>query len=310
MKTNEIVEGGRFTPEFYLDSGSILVNQQLNSNGWPAGSMIHLYSSQEGSFKTSLALHGMINAQDRGMRVGFVDAEKSLDVEWAKSMGLSDDPDLWVYSMPEDGETALQHTETMIEDYGCKVVVLDSVDASQPSKYHEEEYGDAVMMVHAKLMNKFARRISGVLKNNQAICFAINQMRTAGGNGMSYNKPSGGKGLPFYSALNMEMRRNTSPSNLVGAMDIPLLFRIRRSKIGRSFRDIETIGRQGVGIDRSGELVQLALNVDFLQRAGSWYKGKKNEDGKRETVGQHIDLAREYVKEHEQEILELANAQS
>lgn len=304
MKTDEIIEGGFFVPEYYLDSGSHLFNRELTHKGIPAGSLVHLYSGGEGSFKTSLALHGARAAQEAGFRVGFVDAEKSFDPEWASNMGVSTDKENWVYAMPSSGEKAFEFVESMIKDFGCKVVILDSIDAAQPEKYNEEDYGDAVMMVHAKLVNKFSRRIGALIKDHQAIVYVINQMRAGGGGHMVYNVASGGKGLPFYSTINVEMARMKSPSTLVGLDQIDIKLRIRRSKMGRSFRDIETIAVQGVGFDRDAELVKLAIEKGLIVRSGSWYKlAEKDEKGKQKVLGQHIDLAKEWAVEHKEEIL-------
>lgn len=303
IKTDEIVAGGSYTPEYILPTGSYQLDEILNKGGYPSGSMIHLYSSQEGSFKTSFALMGAVNAQERGHKVGFVDAEKSLDISWAEGIGINSSEDKWVYSMPTTGEIALQHVETMIEDHECKVVILDSIDACQPSKYMDGDYGESVMMVHAKLIGKFARRITGLCKDNDAIVYVINQMRTAGGTNMTYNKPSGGKGLPFYSTINIEMRRTTSPAGLVGEIDIPLQMRVRRSKMGASFRDIETYGIQGLAIDAEAELVKMAMQNALLEKNGSWYKTIPQGDEKAETIGQQLDLAREWAVQHKDQIL-------
>jgi recombination protein RecA len=298
IKTDQIVAGGSYKPKYSLPSGSYQLDELLTRRGFPSGSMIHLYSSQEGAFKTAFALMGAINMQARGEKVGFVDAEKSLDTAWGENFGLKTDKDSWVYSMPTNGEIALQHVETMITEHDCKVVILDSIDACQPSKYIEGEYGESVMMVHAKLINKFARRITGLCKDHDAIVYVINQMRTAGGGNMTYNKPSGGKGLPFYSTINIEMKRDGSPSSFVGEIDIPLVMRIRRSKMAASFRDIETFGRQGMAIDADAELVKIATQNALIERAGSWYRTVTEGDEKPTAIGQSLDDAKEWVREN------------
>jgi len=298
MKTNEIVAGGKYTPKMIIPSGSLMLDRVLNKGGYPTGSMIHYYSGQEGAFKTALSLMGLMNMQAEGERVGFVDAENSLDVEWAQNIGIDINEDRWVYSMPTSGEIALEHVEQMIIEHECKAIVLDSIDACQPAKYQESEYGESSMMIHAKLINKFARRIIGLCKDHDAIVFVINQMRTAGGSGMTYNKPSGGKGLPFYSTINIEMRRSKSPSNLIGVRNIPLTINIKRSKLGRSFLEVETFGTQGRAIDNELELVTLAQEKNIITRAGSWFKAGD------ETIGQTLESAKEWALQHQPKIME------
>lgn len=301
MKTNEIVAGGSYEAQYVISSGSYLFDQILRYKGFPSGAMVHLFSSQEGSFKTSLALMGLVNHQERGHNVGFVDAEKSLDINWANDIGIKDD-DSWFYSMPTNGENALEHVETMLKEHDCKGIILDSADACQPANYMESEYGDSIMMQHAKLMNKFARRVSGLVKEYDAIVYVVNQMRTAGGSHMTYNKASGGKGLPFYSTINVEMKKTDSKSKLVGKDQVPIQIRVRRSKMGRSWRDVDTYGLQGMAIDNEAELIEVAKQAGLMKRSGTWYKAR-NEDDEWDNLGQHISTAKKWINDNREKVL-------
>jgi len=245
-------------------------------------------------------LQGLIEVQKLGHPVGFVDCEHALDIEWAKGIGIDTSPDMWFYSRPSCGEIALQHVEDMIIKHGCKGVVFDSVDAAQPSKIMKEsEYGDASIGQHAKLITQGARRISNVASEHDAIVWFINQMKVnLTRQGAMGHMQTGGKGLPFYSKLNLELDRSKSNSQLVDFEVIPLKLRVQRSKLGASFRDVFTFARQGKGIDRAGELFTLAKESGLLKQAGSWWKLSTGE-----SIGQGEAGAVEWCKQHETQII-------
>lgn len=304
IKNDEIIAGGHYEPAFVVSSGSVLLDKELtNYNGIPSGSMIHYMSKDEGSFKTSLSLMGLVEIQKLGHPVGFVDAEHALSIDWAQGIGINTSSDMWFYSRPSSGEIALKHVEDMIIKYGCKGVVLDSTDAAQPTKLFEAEYGEANIGQHAKLITQGARKINNVVSEHDAIVFWINQMKVnltqMGARG---HKQTGGKALPFYCKLNMELDRISSNSQLKGENVIPLKLNIRRSKLGPSFREIQTVAIQGKAIDRGGELFMLAEASGLLKKAGSWYK---THDGT--SIGQGMKAGISWAENNEEQILAFVN---
>jgi recombination protein RecA len=166
----------------------------------------------------------------------------------------------------------------------------------------ENDYGDSVMMQHAKLMGKFARRVSKIAKEYDAIVWVINQMRTGKSGHVTYNVASGGKAIPFYAKINIEMRRKSQSANQ-GKRVLPLEMNIRRNKMGASFRTIETCGIQGKAIDQTGELVDLAEELGMIYRAGSWWKQTADE-GDDITLGQNLEDAKGWAIENKQLILD------
>jgi len=304
MKNDQIVAGGRYEPAFVVSSGSILLDQKLTTyGGIPSGSLIHYMSKNEGSFKTAFSLMGLVEIQKLGHPVGFVDCEHALSTDWAEAIGIDTSPDMWFYSRPSTGEIALQHTEDMIKKYGCKGVVFDSIDAAQPSKIFDSEYGDASIGQHAKLITQGSRKINNVASENDAIVFFVNQMKVnitqMGARG---HQQTGGKGLPFYAKLNLELDRMQSNTQLNGSETIPLKMTIRRSKLGPSFREIETVAIQGKAIDLGGELMSIALDAGLIRKSGSWYK---TADG--ETIGQGIPAAASWSAKNAETILSIIN---
>lgn len=281
MKNDQIILGGRYDPEFVISSGSLLLDRLLTAyNGIPSGSLVHYMSSKEGSFKTSFALMGLSNIQKLGHKVGFVDAEHALDPDWAAGIGV--DIKNWFYSRPSSGEIALQHVVDMITKHDCKGVVVDSIDALQPSKLYEAEFGEANIGQHAKLITQGARKLNNIASEHNAIIFFINQMKVnLTAMGARGHQQTGGKGLPFYAKINLELERMQSNSQLQGVDLIPLRMKVQRSKIGPSFRNIETFAIQGKSIDTGGELVAVAQEFGLIKKAGSWWKTEQGD-----TIGQ------------------------
>jgi len=305
MKNDEIVSGGYYEPSYVISSGSLLLDRELTATGGiPSGGLVHYMSKNEGSFKTSFSLQGLIEVQKLGHPVGFVDCEHALDIEWAKAIGIDTSPEMWFYSRPSCGEIALQHVEDMIIKHGCKGVVFDSVDAAQPSKIMKEsEYGDSSIGQHAKLITQGARRISNVASEHDAIVWFINQMKVnLTRQGAMGHQQTGGKGLPFYAKLNLELDREKSNSQLDGAEIIPLKMTVRRSKLGASFRTVHTFAIQGKGVDRGGELFVLAREAGLLKQAGSWWKLTTGD-----SIGQGEQSAVQWCKDNEQQIKEFLN---
>jgi len=290
----------KWTPEFVVSSGSLLFDESeaLKSfKGIPSGSIIHYYSPQEGSFKSSMALHGLGNVQRLGHPVAYIDAECSLtNTSWAARCGV--DTDTWSMVLPESGEEAFEYVEYFLEK-GYKGIVVDSVTACKPSKLLTDEYGDASIGSHAKLVSRFVDRLKHLVVKHNAIVWLINHsnvhMTQMGARGY---KPTGGSRINFYSKLNVEMKKTKSDNQLEGEDIIPLSINVKRSKFGNSYIDVPTYAIQGVGIDNSSELVILAERQGIIWKAGSWWK-----DNEGNSIGQGIESAREWCMKNKEKII-------
>lgn len=288
-------------PEFVISSGSYLLDSSpalSNYKGIPSGSIVHLFSRSEGSFKTSYALAGLARIQEKGHPVLYVDAEHAIvGRQWIENFGI-DTTHNWYLGQPASGEQAFEMIEGMIINHDVKGVVLDSVDAAQPSSILENEYGDASIGTHAKLVTSFMRRIIHLAKKHNVIVYLINQMKVnltqMGARGY---KATGGSGINFLSTINIELNRG-SDGKLKGEDLIPLTINVKRSKLGQSFVEIESFAKQGVGIDLDSELVIIAQDKGLLKKAGSWWA---DENG--ETIGQGMPKAVEWVKLNKDKII-------
>jgi len=301
--------GTGWTPDYIIPSGSILLDQSKaleNYKGIPSGTMVQISSKKEGSFKTSLALAGAREMQKMGMKIVYIDAEAGLTgTDWIEANGLSVDPDLWVYAQPENGEEAFDMARYYIQSDDVHGIIIDSIDACQPSSIMESEFGDAHIGNHAKLVTQAVRQFKTLVRKHQKVLWLINQMRVnitqMGARG---HKSTGGDAINFYCKLNLVMNKDKSDNQLKDTDYIPLSIGVKRSKLGTSYTDLETFALQGRGIDNEAELVSLALDKNMLTRNGSWYKELDPETGEiGETVGQNMELAREWAIEHKEEIL-------
>lgn len=288
-------------PEFVISSGSLLFDQSkaLSSfNGIPSGSMIHYFSPQEGSFKTSLALQGAKHIQDLGHDVAFIDAECAItDINWIKNMGVNTEKH-WSIVQPESGEEAFEYVEYFLAE-GYKGVIVDSITACKPSKQLTSEFGDSDIGTHAKLVSRFVDRLKHLVVKYNAIVWLINHsnihMTQMGARG---HKPTGGSRINFYSKLNVELKKTDSDKKLEGKEIIPICIGVKRSKFGTSYVDIDTFAVQGVGIDNDAELVIVAQNKGLIVKSGSWWK-----DAEGNAIGQGTESAKEWCLENKDKIL-------
>lgn len=290
-----------YIPEFLISSGSYLLDNSPALSAFksiPSGSIVHLFSPQEGSFKSSLALQGLANVQKLGHKVAYIDAECALmDASWVRALGV-DTTKNWAVAMPETGEQAFEYVEKLLEA-GYKGIVVDSIDACVPEKQLTAEYGDADIGQHAKLVTRFMRRLRFLVMKHNAIVWLINQekvnMTAMGARG---HKPTGGAGILFYSKINIEMKREKSESQLEGEKIIPILLSVKRSKLGSSYIDISTFVVQGKGVDKGLELVKIATDKGLIKKAGSWWKTQSGE-----TIGQSVEAAGLWCQENKEEII-------
>lgn len=282
MKDIESLLMDSWQPEFVVSSGSLNLDNSLalsNYKGIPSGSMVHIFSAHEGSFKTSLALASCADIQKvTGGKIGFVDAENALTgTNWLENMGL--DLSKWKMASPETGEEALEIAKYFIEHPDYKGIVIDSIDACVPESIYVSDFGSSHIGNHAKLVTDAVRKFKALVRKHQKILFLINQMKVnVTSMGARGNKTTGGSGINFYSKLNMEIVKSKSQSQLMGEEYIPLTIKVQRSKFGTSHVEVETYARQGFGIDHLSELRDFAETAGLLVKKGSWWSFIKGEE--------------------------------
>jgi recombination protein RecA len=271
-----------------ISTGSVSLDLALGGYGLPRGRITEVFGP-ESSGKTTLCLHVIANAQKAGGVCAFVDAEHAFDASYAKQLGV--DLDELLVSQPDTGEQALEIAETLIRSNAIDVIVIDSVAALVPKAEIEGEMGDSHVGLQARLMSQALRKLSGAIRQSNAVMIFTNQIRMK--IGVMFGNPettSGGNALKFYASVRLDMRRIGS---LKGANDVVVGNRTRakvvKNKIAPPFRMAEFDILFGKGIDRLGDLVDLATNAAVIEKSGSWLSWKDQK------LGQGRDKAREFL---------------
>ena len=252
-----------------ISTGSLSVDVALGVGGVPRGRVVEVYGPEAGG-KTTLALHVVAEAQRVGGVAAFVDAEHALDPGYAAALGV--DIDQLLVSQPDSGEQALEIVELLVRSGAVDVVVIDSVAALTPRAELEGEMGDAHVGLQARLMSQALRKLTGVLSKSRSTAIFINQVREK--IGVLYGNPEvtpGGRALKFYASVRMEVRRKGDVK--VGAEKVGNRVRVKvtKNKVAPPFREAEVEIMFGRGIDRVGDLVNVASDVEVVQKSGSWY---------------------------------------
>lgn len=273
-----------------IPTGSLSLDLALGIGGVPRGRIIEIYGP-ESSGKTTLALHIIAEAQKRGGEAAFIDAEHALDPEWARTLGV--DVDSLLVSQPDCGEQALQITEALINSGALDVIVVDSVAALTPKSEIDGNMGDAYVGVLARQMSQAMRKLAGPISRSNTAAIFINQLREK--IGVSYGNPevtTGGRALKFYSSVRMDVRRVESlkvGSEVVGNH---VRVKIAKNKVAPPFREAEFDLMFGQGISREGELIDIGVKLDLVQKSGSWFSlGEVR-------LGQGKDAAKEYFRQN------------
>jgi recombination protein RecA len=275
-----------------VPSGSILLDEALGIGGYPRGRIIEIFGP-ESSGKTTLALHAIAEAQKLGGAAAFVDAEHALDPVYAKNLGVNID-ELWV-SQPDNGEQAMEITESLVRSGAVDVIVVDSVAALTPQSEIEGEMGDAQMGAQARLMSQALRKLTATIGKSRTILIFINQIRMK--IGVFFGNPettTGGNALKFYSSLRLEVRKTETieVSKDADAIGNRVRVKVVKNKVAPPFRRTELELMFGKGISATGSLLDCAVKYDIIKKSGAWYSYNE------EKIGQGRDNAREYLEQH------------
>ena len=270
-----------------IPTGSLALDAALGIGGVPKGRIIEIYGP-ESSGKTTLALHILAEAQKRGGEVAFVDAEHALDPVYAAALGV--DTDNLLVSQPDTGEQALEITDALVRSGAVDAVVVDSVAALVPKQEIEGEMGDTFVGLQARLMSQALRKLAGTIAKTNCVVIFINQLRMK--IGVMYGNPettTGGNALKFYSSVRLDVRRVEAikeGSNVVGNKT---RVKVVKNKVAPPFREAVFEIMYGQGISKWGELVDLAVQMDIVQKSGSWFSMGD------ERIGQGANSVKEYL---------------
>ncbi|MFI3252351.1 MAG: recombinase RecA [bacterium] len=267
-----------------IPTGSIAVDKAIGVGGYPKGRIIEIYGP-ESSGKTTFALHAIASAQAAGGYAAFIDAENALDPKYAKALGV--DIENLILSQPDSGEQALEIALSLISSGVIDIIVIDSVAALVPEAEIKGDMGDSHVGLQARLMSQAMRKLAGVINKTKCVAIFINQIREKVG--VMYGSPEvtpGGRALKFYSTIRMDIRRGEQLKNGTDAIGNKTNVKIVKNKVAPPFKVAEVEIIYGEGISKLGEIVDMAVKLDVIERAGAWYSYK----------GEKIGQGRENVK--------------
>jgi recombination protein RecA len=280
-----------------IPTGCLSLDLALGIGGVPKGRIIEIYGP-ESSGKTTLALHIVAEAQRLGGEVAFVDAEHALDPSYARALGVNIDSML--ISQPDTGEQGLEITEALVRSGAVDVVVVDSVAALTPRAEIEGDMGDSHVGLLARLMSQALRKLAGSIAKTNCIVIFINQLREKVG--ISYGNPevtTGGRALKFYASIRLDVRRIEAIKNGTDIIGNRTRAKIVKNKVAPPFREAEFDIMYGEGISKVGDLVDLGIKLDLMQKSGSWYSMGDVR------IGQGRDAAKQWLKENPDKAAEL-----
>lgn len=273
-----------------IPSGSLTLDKALGIGGYPKGRIIEIYGP-ESSGKTTLTLHAIAQAQKLGGKAAFIDAEHAIDPVYAKNLGV--DIDELILSQPDSGEQALEIAEMLVRSGVIDLIVIDSVAALVPQVELDGEMGDAAVGLQARLMSKALRKLSGVMNKTNCTVIFINQLREK--IGVMYGNPettTGGRALKFYSSVRVEIRRSEQIKQNGEIVGNKANIKVVKNKVAPPFKTTQVDIIYGKGISRDGEILDLAVEGDIVEKSGAWYayNGEK--------IGQGRENAKNFLLEH------------
>lgn len=273
-----------------IPTGSLALDVAVGIGGYPRGRVIEIYGP-ESSGKTTLALHAIAEAQKMGGVAAFIDAEHALDPIYAHHLGV--DTHELLISQPDCGEQALSICESLVRSGAVDIVVIDSVAALVPKQEIEGDIGEQSVGLQARLMSKALRKLTGVISKSGTIVIFINQLREKVG--IMFGNPettTGGRALKFYSTIRIEVRRAEAIKNGTEIIGNRTRAKVVKNKVAPPFKVADFDIMYGEGISREGTLIDMATNMDILQKSGAWYSYKG------ERISQGRENAKKYLKEH------------
>lgn len=282
-----------------IPTGSLTLDMALGIGGYPKGRIIEIYGP-ESSGKTTLTLHAIAEVQKQGGTAAFIDAEHAIDPVYAKNLGVNIDE--LILSQPDSGEQGLEIAETLVRSGAIDLVVVDSVAALVPQVELDGEMADQQMGLQARLMSKALRKLSGVMNKTDCTIIFINQLREK--IGVMFGNPettTGGRALKFYSSVRVEIRRSEVIKNGTEIVGNKVNIKVVKNKVAPPFKSTQVDIIYGKGISRDGEVLDLAVDKDIVDKSGAWYayKGEKigqgRENAKRYLVG-HPDIMNEITE--------------
>lgn len=273
-----------------ISTGSLGLDIALGIGGLPKGRIIEIYGP-ESSGKTTLALHVIAEAQRQGGTCAFVDAEHALDPIYARKLKV--DVDNLLVSQPDAGEQALEITDTLVRSGGVDVVVVDSVAALVPRAELEGDMGDSHMGLQARLMSQALRKLTGTISKTSCMVIFINQIRHK--IGVMFGSPettTGGNALKFYASVRMDIRRIGSLKSKEDVIGNQTRVKIVKNKVAPPFKVVEFDVMYGEGISKAGELIDLGVKAEVIEKSGSWYSFRG------ERIAQGREAAKQYLKDN------------
>ncbi|MEZ0535738.1 recombinase RecA [Caldicellulosiruptoraceae bacterium PP1] len=280
-----------------VSTGALSLDIALGVGGVPRGRIVEIYGA-ESSGKTTIALHIIAEAQKAGGEAAFVDAEHALDPFYAKRLGV--DINNLLVSQPDNGEQALEIVEALVRSNAIDVIVVDSVAALVPQAEIEGEMGEAHVGLQARLMSQALRKLAGITNKTKTIVIFINQLREKVG--VMFGNPEttpGGRALKFYSSVRLEVKKGEQLKVQGESIGAKVKVKVVKNKVAPPFKEAEFDLIYGEGISREGNVLDVAVNIDIVQKSGAWYtyNGQK--------IGQGRENAKQFLKENPQVMQEL-----